>query len=339
MNVLLTGGCGGIGSALLPKLINLGYNVIVVDNLRNGYFENISNINKKSFKFFNLNILNSSKITKLVSKYKIDTIIHLAAITSLYDCELNKDECIEINVLGTQKLLEIARTNNIQNFIFASTSAVYENSDITNIPYTENTIINPHLFYSISKKMCEDLILSYNANYKTNYKILRFFNVISSNQDIFRKNPPILNYLVKSIITNSTPILHSDGNQKRDYILVDDVISFINILINSNTNETIFNLCSGHLLSINDLINLINEEFNIKLAPKFRDSKFLWGIDNPLFKTPNPISEQVIIKETNKLSCGNNSLAKSLNWNPEIDIKTSIKKIARDAFNNYKNKL
>lgn len=336
MNILVTGGCGGIGTSLIPILQSLGHYVVIIDNLRNGYSDNLKNFDTDKYIFYNQDICDENSVMDIMLNHNVNVVIHLAAITSLMDCELNKVECLTTNVIGTQVLLECSKKLGIKKFIFASTSAVYENTPIEMSPFSENSIVSPRLFYSTSKLMSENLVLSYIENYSLNAVILRFFNVISHNQDFFRKSPPILNYLVRCHIRNETPILHSDGEQRRDYISIDDIVNFIKIIIDSNTNDKIFNLCSSKLYSVNELVKLINEEFSIELNPTYRSSDLLWGSESPLFNNPNPLKREIITKETNKFSLGDNSLAKTLGWSPNQDMDSIIKKTARKIFEQHK---
>jgi nucleoside-diphosphate-sugar epimerase len=330
MKILITGGAGGIGSTLAYAL-RKDHEIIVVDNLRNGYIENLS-INDKEFcKFFLLDI-RSNAFTEFIKNEKPDIIIHLAAITSLPDCESNINECIDINVTGTLNVLESARLNNIKRVIFASTSAVYENNKIDEINgFTEDLTISPRLFYSLSKKLAEEICMSYEKNYGMEIPILRLFNVFGPRQDIHRKSPPLLNYLVREFKNNRQPILHSNGEQKRDYIHINDVIgAFIICLTNPNAKNNIFNISSGNLLSVKDIVRYTKEALNINIDPVYRSAKMLWDDYPKLFEGALSLDKEIVEKETNKFSLGDNSKAKKiLNWKPNEDLESLIKETVK----------
>jgi nucleoside-diphosphate-sugar epimerase len=326
MKILITGGAGGIGSTLAYTL-SKAHQVTVVDSLRNGYIENLSINNKEFCKFFLLDI-RSNAFTEFVKNEKPDIIIHLAAITSLPDCESNINECIDINVTGTLNVLESARLNNIKRVIFASTSAVYENNQIDeNNGFTEDLIVTPRLFYSLSKKLSEEICISYEKNYKMEIPILRLFNVFGPRQDIHRKSPPLLNYLVRELKNNKQPILHSNGEQKRDYIHINDVIEAFTIcLTNPNAKNNIFNISSGNLLSVKDIVQYTKEALGINIDPIYRSAKMLWDDYPKLFEGKLSLDKNIVEKETNKFSLGNNSKAKRiLNWNPNENLESLIK--------------
>ena len=90
---------------------------------------------------------------------------------------------------------------------------------------------------------------------------LRFFNVFGPRQDIHRKNPPLLNYLVREVKGGNAPVLHSDGKQQRDYIHVDDVVRLVDICLDKKPNDT-FNVCTGTLISVNQIVEYVCDVFN-----------------------------------------------------------------------------
>lgn len=326
MKILLTGAAGGIGSTLGYYLFKKGHTLTLIDNLRNGYEENLT-INGETFgKFYNLSICDLNIVELLKGEY--DCIIHLAAITALPDCETNAVETVNVNVSGTMNILECARKWNVPHVIFSSTSAVYENNKEK--LFTENLDINPRLWYSLSKKMAEEICESYRINYDMPITTLRFFNVFGPRQDIHRKHPPLINYIVRELRNNSSPILHSDGQQKRDYVHVDDVVRLIDICLQKKPNDT-FNVCSGTLISVNEIVDCICQIFGSDIKPLYRDASKLWDNYPELFDGPYSLSKKIVAKETNKYSRGSYEKAKQiLNWEPNTDIKSLIKKVVEE---------
>lgn len=326
MRILLTGAAGGIGSTLGYYLHKKGHQLTLIDNLRNGYSENLL-IGKKTFgDFYNQDIRDPQLVDKLIDLY--DCIIHLAAITALPDCESGVSDTIHTNVAGTVNIMECARKWNVPHVIFASTSAVYENNNET--IFTEDLEINPRLWYSLSKKMAEEVCESYRINYGMNITTLRFFNVFGQRQDIHRKNPPLLNYLVREIKQGKQPVLHSTGEQARDYIHVDDVVKLIDLCLEKKPDDT-FNVCTGRLLSVNQIVKYVCETFDGSITPIYREASKLWDTYPDLFSGYYPLDKEIVAKETNKYSKGSYQKAKELlGWEPNTDLEDLIKKVATE---------
>lgn len=325
MKILITGAAGGIGSSLGYSLYKLGHKLTLIDSFRNGYKENLF-IDDHSFgMFYELDIRNTNLKKFLTNQF--DCIIHLAAVTALPDCEINSTECIDINTTGTLNIINYAKDIECPHIIFASTSAVYENN--TEQIFTEDLLVSPSLLYSSSKKMAEDLCISAIKNYGINISILRFFNVFGPRQDIHRKNPPLVNYIVKQIKQNESPVFHGTGMQKRDYIHINDVISFINLALQKKPSG-IYNVCSGELLSVNDIFHYIAEEYDFLKPAKYRDASMLWDTYPNLFEGKYSLNKMIVSKETNKYCKGSFQKAfADIGWKPNNDLKTLIKKVAK----------
>lgn len=320
MNIIITGAAGGIGSVLSEHLRKKGHKLTLIDNLRNGYKENI--IDETCF--YKLDIC-TKNLQEIFKQSSYDCIIHLAAITALPDCEANVQECIKVNVEGTANIMETARYLNIPHVIFASTSAVYENT--TAEEFKENMEINPRLWYSLSKKMAEEVCQSYSKNYGMNISILRLFNVFGPKQDIHRKNPPLINYLVREFKKGTSPLLHSNGEQLRDYVYVNDVLNMIDLCLLIRPNE-IFNVCSGELLSVKQIVKFVKEALNSNVEPVFREASKLWDTYPELFSGNYPLKKDVVIKEVNKYSKGSYKKANMvLGWKPDTNLEYLIKKV------------
>lgn len=327
MKYIITGGLGFIGSHLYEKLKNNGENILIIDNLYSGVKDNIKKLNHNDF-------IEDDVRNKNIEKYfeKDDVVIHLAAISPLPVCQSNPSLAYDVNVLGTINILEICRKKNLR-LIFASTSAVYENTEI--FPSKEGHEVNPTLIYSLTKMSCEKLCESYIKNYSMNITIIRFFNVYGGNQDFRRVSPPLTVYIMNELYNNKVPILHSDGKQKRDYIYIEDLLNFIILILNKDDlKHNIFNACSNTLISVNDIFNLIKRYMNKNIEAKYIESKNFWNKYSELYEG-NKLKEEIIEKEVNKLILGDNTLSKKiLNW----DIKYNMEDGIKDMINKFKQK-
>ncbi len=334
MKILITGAAGGIGSTLCQDLNSLGHQLILVDNLRNGYLENLEQGGQIPGKFFKLDI-NSEEFYILVEKESPDVVVHLAAITSLPDCEVNYKECIRINVEGTAAVLGASRRSGVRKVIFASTSAVYENTNYSSEKgFSEEDQISPRLFYSLSKKMAEEICQSFSINYGMDITILRFFNVFGPRQDIHRTSPPLINYVVREFKRGNIPILHSDGNQSRDYVFSEDVSDLIQkCILTDLEGQKIFNVSTNKTISVREIVKSIKDSIPqaSSIEEEFRESHQLWDNYPSLYSGKYPLKKEIVSKETNKSSLGDNSLVKkTFNWNPRVNILELIKKVVLD---------
>ena len=175
-NVLVTGGAGFIGSHLVEALVKLGAKVKVLDDLSTGKTENLKNVFNK-IEFINDSITNENVC--LHATKKIAHCFHLAALTSVPQCEQNPKFCHDINVTGTFNILNACKINNVSTFNFSSSAAVYGNK---NEPCVENDICNPNSFYGTSKLIGENYCNKFKSEtLKT--VILRYFNVYGPRQE------------------------------------------------------------------------------------------------------------------------------------------------------------
>lgn len=331
MKILVTGAAGQIGCGISKRLIQNGHELVLIDSLRNGYKSNIEVNGALIAPFFNVDI---SKPFALLDT-KFDVIIHLAAITSLPDCEINPLETIWTNVGGVTNVLEFAKNHEIPHVIFSSTSAVYENcgADI----FTEDLKLSPKLYYSSSKKMAEDIIESYRENYNMEITTLRFFNVFGPDGDYHRIHPPLVNFLAREFLSGISPRLSGDGTQTRDFIWVEDIISMIEICLQKKPNDT-FNVCTGLNYSVNQIGKWVSEALNCTHIPlAYKPAEELWSRYPKLFAGKYALNKETVKQETIRKSIGSFEKAqKVLGWKPNLNIEHLIKQVAVQIKNDCK---
>jgi UDP-glucose 4-epimerase len=326
LKIIVTGAAGNIGATLCNQLHLLGHQLFMMDNLNNGYRSNLGESLSK--KLIEIDI--ASKELFKFNKPGINAIINLAAITSLPDCEFNKDEAFRVNVLGVKNILEYARENSIPYVVHASTSAVYESNQ--DEIFVESLEVRPKLFYSLSKKMAEDLIDSYRVNYGLSVGVLRFFNVFGPLGDVNRKNPPLINYLIREFMNSKVPVLTGDGTQERDFIHVDDVVSALVKCMTQRVNQT-YNICSGHVISVNQMAKWVAECFDKDISfVEYREPRELWDQYPSMFKGTFPLNKDAVAKEALRKSRGCfNKAARELGWFPNIDFENLVKSVVERA--------
>jgi UDP-glucose 4-epimerase len=248
-NILVTGGAGYIGSHIIEILIKKNKNVFIIDNLTTGYKKLI---NKKA-KFFKLDILNTKKLKRIIEKYNIDSIIHLAANLIIGEGERQPKKYYKNNVKGTQSVLNSIKKTKVKNLLFSSTAAVYKDGMYR---VTENSIVKPKSVYGKSKLRAENLIKSKCKKLGINYGILRYFNIVGASPSGKYGLINISDHLFKNFSTQvmkKKPILKiygtdyntPDGTCIRDFIHVSDIAEIHEKVLNkmNNLNKSVILNC------------------------------------------------------------------------------------------------
>jgi len=267
---LLTGGAGFIGSHLSEKLLSLGHKVTSIDNFDNFY----SSIMKKknleismtysNFRFSELDIRNFNGLAEQLNE-SYDAIIHLAAKAGVLPSIQNPMEYTETNIIGTQNLLEYAINKGIKRFIFASSSSVYGLNP--NVPWSENdNVLMPISPYAATKVSGELLGRVYSNIYGMQFLALRFFTVYGP-----RQRPDLAIHKFTKMIMDGSPIpFYGDGQTKRDYTYIDDIVNGIVGAIGfTESNYEIFNIGNNKPISLADLVktieNVIGKKAKLKM--------------------------------------------------------------------------
>ena len=264
MNILVTGGAGFIGKHLVKFLIENKNNVSILDNFSNSKKKSISQFEKYQIKIFEGDIRNDEDILKATKDQ--DVVIHLAAKISVEESIKNPSETFEINVKGTEKVLEICKKNNVKKIIVASSAAVYGEGN-EKYKITEQNRLNPISPYGESKIEMEKEIIKFCSNNQINYVILRFFNIYGIGQS--PEYAGVITKFLKNIINEESLKIFGDGLQTRDFVAIHDVIqSIYNALICDKNG--VFNIASGEKITIKELAKQM-----ITLSGKTLEIQFL----------------------------------------------------------------
>jgi len=264
---LVTGCAGFIGSHLVEKLLTDNWNVIGLDNFHPYYdkqlkLENLQNFkNHENFKFIEGSILDLDLLKKVSN---IDTIFHLAAIAGVRNSFKNPDEYFKINVEGTENILKTFE--NINELIFASSSSVYGDLKSDQFPVNEEHSLNPISPYGESKKQAELLCKTYSEKLKIKTSILRFYTVYGPRQ---RPDEAIMKFINLSISGKPIPI-YGDGTKIRDYTFVSDIVN--GIILSQKFGNGTYNLGSGNPISVNQMVDIIEEKLGKKIKRQYVDS-------------------------------------------------------------------
>ena len=251
---IVTGGAGFIGSHLVDELIKQGVEVTILDNLSTGKKENI---NPKA-EFIECDIFKDTYGDLIFLLNGADTVFHLAAKTTVQESIEKPSLYNNINVVGTLNLLEAAAAMKVKRFIFSSSSSVYGNAKV---PTSEDHPLNPISPYALNKLIGEQYCKLYSEIYNIDTVCLRYFNVYGDrmNNEGYKLVFPIF----KEQILNNKPLtINNNGEQRRDFIHVDDVVR-ANILVakhSNNFNGDIYNVGNGKNYSINEIADMFGGE-------------------------------------------------------------------------------
>ena len=282
--ILVTGGCGYLGSYCVLRLLENNEKVIAIDNFSNSsksVIEVIKSISNKNMTIVNGDVRDRNLLRKTFYENKIDTVIHFAGLKSQIQSYQQADEYFSVNVNGTICLLEVMKENSVNNLIFSSSATVYGKEHP--VPWNENIKLNfPDSPYAQSKLIVERLIEEeFNSNNKLQAGILRYFNPLGYHESgLLGENieystnliPEILRCLLKkkeyvSIFGDNydTP----DGTGVRDYVHISDLIDgHINAMkfIKKNKGCHVWNLGSGKGYSVKEILNV----FELKASRKIK---------------------------------------------------------------------
>ncbi len=306
--ILVTGGAGFIGSNLVDKLVELDYEVVVIDNLCSGKEEYLNS----SAKFYNLDI-GSEEIKKIFEKEKFDFVFHLAAQIDARASVRNPLFDLDVNVKGALNILENCHKFGVEKIIFASTGGALYGDDVSLIPTPEKIQPAPVTPYGIHKLTFEKYLNYYSKVFGQDYIALRFANVYGPRQYKGGESG-VISIFIDKAVSGDICIINGDGTQTRDYVFVDDIVQALLKSMKSNFSGEL-NIGSGKEISVLELVKEIENSLKEKLNTTY---------------APSPPGDQM-------RSCLDATKAgKILDWQPEISLTEGIQKTLDWAHNqNY----
>ena len=283
--ILVTGGCGYIGSHTVLELLNKNYDVVVVDNFSNSSPESLRRVQKitgKQATFYEADIRDSEAMSKIFSTHKVDAVIHFAAFKAVGEsCRLPL-KYYENNISGTVSLLQVMEKHNVKKIIFSSSATVY--GDPERLPLDENCRLSTTNPYGSTKLMMENIMQDvHKADNEWNIILLRYFNPVGAHESgLIGEDPKgIPNNLMPFVAQVASGKLQCinvfgndydtpDGTGVRDYIHVVDLalghVAAIEECKNSGVH--IYNLGTGHGYSVMEMIKAFEKACGKKLPYK-----------------------------------------------------------------------
>ena len=295
MKVMITGAAGFIGSQIAYRLWQAGEDLILIDNFSFGKEDNLI-FEKHDFskEIIRMDIRDKDGMKDLFKNGDIDYVYNIAGIAPLPDCQLFPQEAIDVNVIGFVNILENARIYGVKKVIQASTNAIYENEK--SFPTNEESLKQPSLIYPNTKYAAERFAQSFCDAYGMNVTCLRFANVYGPHIDCMRKQPPFMAYMIRELFYGREPIFHSNGEQRRDYIYVDDLID-IAIAVRKSRGYDVVNVSSNRNYSVNELYHMAQVIMKKNIPAQYANDSHYWEKYPQLFEGAYPIKSDILNHE------------------------------------------
>jgi len=264
VRVLVTGGAGFIGSNLVRRLLGEGAYVRIFDNFSTGKRDNIAGVindsKTKRLDIFEGDLRDFALI--LEATLGMDLVFHEAALPSVIRSVKAPNTTNDVNITGTLNLLEACKVNHVRRVIYASSSSIYGDSE--ELPKNESMIPNPLSPYAVSKIAGEYYMKTFHRLYNIETVILRYFNVYGPYQDPSSEYSGVISKFITGFIGRNPITVYGDGNQTRDFTYVDDVVEANILAADALVSGEVFNVAGGKRYSINEMIAILKDIFNIK---------------------------------------------------------------------------
>lgn len=270
-NFLVTGGAGFIGSNIVEALIERNEKVRVLDNFSTGKRENLEAVRDK-IELVEGDIRSYHIVRDAVDG--MDFILHQAALPSVPRSVKDPVTTNEVNVNGTLNILDASREAKVKRVVYASSSSIY--GDLETLPKTEEMLPKPLSPYAVAKLAGEKYCQVFTQIYGLETVALRYFNVFGPHQDPTSQYSAVIPKFINGIKMSKSPIIYGDGEQSRDFTPVENVV-YANLLAcesgMENLSGEVFNIACGKRITVNKLVQSINEILKTHVQPEYTDPR------------------------------------------------------------------
>lgn len=251
--ILVTGGAGNVGGALVEKLVQDKHNfVVIVDDLSTGFLSKLPSGEYTNWKFIKADVNDYREISSIMLAYSFDYVFHFAAVVGVARTQENPVSVLN-DISGIKHILSLSKNSSVKHVYFSSSSEVYgEPVELPQHEYT--TPLNSRLPYAVVKNVGECFFRSFQQEYGLNYTIFRFFNTYGPNQS----TDFVVSKFLAAALKNEDITIYGDGSQTRTFTYVDDNVETIVRIMNDNllVNDVI-NIGSDKLMTVLDLAKLV----------------------------------------------------------------------------------
>lgn len=251
--ILVTGGAGNVGSALVEKLISDKDNyVVIVDNLSTGLLSKLPQKNQERWEFIKADVNDFMDISSIMVAHKFDFVFHFAAVVGVLRTQENPIKVLR-DIDGIKNVLDLCKNTSVKRIFYSSSSEVYGEPVV--LPQHEQTTpLNSRVPYAVVKNVGESFCKSYYQEYFLNYTIFRFFNTYGPNQSV----DFVIAKFLASALENKDIMIYGDGSQTRTFTYIDDTVdTCLNCFYNNHQVNDVINIGNDQLWTILDLAKLI----------------------------------------------------------------------------------
>jgi UDP-glucose 4-epimerase len=266
--ILVTGGCGLIGSTTIDILLrdHAPEQIVILDNLERGTLSNVEHaLQDPRVTLVRGDIRDVATVQKTTKG--MDAVIHMATLR-ITACAAEPRAALEVMCDGSFNVLEAAQTHGVKKFVTASSASIYGLAD-TFPTREDHHPYNNRTWYGASKIMLEGLLRSFNDMYGLPYTALRYFNVYGPRMDVHGKYTEVLIRWMERIAAGQAPLIFGDGNQTMDFVYIDDVARSNVLALQSDLQDDVFNVASGVETSLNDLAYALLRVMGSDLKPEY----------------------------------------------------------------------
>jgi UDP-glucose 4-epimerase len=281
MKSLVTGGAGFIGSNLVDRLLELGHEVVVIDNEYSDAHDQFYWNNKaQNYKYDIRDYENTRPLYD-----GVDYVFHIAAEARIQPAIENPIEAVSINSVGTVTVLQCAREAGVKRVMYSSTSSAYGMNQTPNVETQPDDCLNP---YSVSKVNGEKLCKMYTNLYGLQTVCFRYFNVYGERQPLRGQYAPVIGIFLRQRAAGEPLTIVGDGNQRRDFTYVADVVKANIMAAISNPDPDsfgqVYNVGTGNNYSINQIARMFDHE-TVNIAPRPGEARVSLANNQKLRKT------------------------------------------------------
>ena len=283
-NILVTGGCGFIGSTTIDLLLaeHSPRQIVILDNLSRGTITNLTHaLSDSRVKFVRGDIRDANVVrTAMVG---MDAVIHMAALR-ITACAANPREAMEVMCDGSFNVVEAAQQTGVEKIVAASSASVYGLADQFPTDESQHPYHN-RTWYGASKMLLEGLLRSFNDMHGLSYVALRYFNAYGPRMDIHGKYTEVLIRWMERIAAGEPPLILGDGEQTMDFVYIEDIARANVLALLSSASDEVFNVASGKETSLNQLADSLLKTMYSKLQPVYGPERAVNSVTRRLADT------------------------------------------------------